>query len=112
MSQITDLTAAARSSNIDGVSRLLEEVNRLHSNLERGGEVARHELVNKVRTLGQVLQTPRELMVQHTWADVRAGILAEKTSLARADARSKPYTRAAKVARFATASYSRGPTIL
>lgn len=70
MTQTIDLSSATRPSNIDDVPRLLEEVNSLQSNMEGGGETARHELVNKVRTLGQALQTPRELMVQHTWADV------------------------------------------
>lgn len=71
MVQTADLAAATRPSNIDDVPRLLEEVNKLYGGLKSGGEAARHELVNKVRTLNQALQTPRELMVQHTWADVR-----------------------------------------
>ncbi len=71
MAQTVDLAAAIRPSNINDVPRLLDEVNKLYGRLEDGGDAAPHELVNKVRALGQALQTPRELMVQHTWADVR-----------------------------------------
>lgn len=70
MSQATDLNLATRPSNLDAVPSLLEEVNALQKSLADGGEATRHALVGKVRGLFQALQTPRELMVQHTWADV------------------------------------------
>ena len=70
MSEEADLALATRPSNLNAAPRLIEDITALHGKLEEGGEATRHELVNKVRSLCQALQTPREQMVQHTWADV------------------------------------------
>ncbi|KAK7429787.1 hypothetical protein QQZ08_003632 [Neonectria magnoliae] len=69
MAQTVDLASATRPSNPDAVSQLIENINVLHKNLEAGGEETRHELLIKARSLVQSLQTPREIMLQHTWAD-------------------------------------------
>ncbi|KAF6834854.1 hypothetical protein CMUS01_06008 [Colletotrichum musicola] len=64
-----DLSVATRASNPDDVSGLIQDINDLHAVFKDGGEETRHELILKTRNLLHSLQTPRELMVQHTWAD-------------------------------------------
>lgn len=71
MSQAIDLSVATQASNPDAVPRLIEDVNTLHHGMKDGDEDTRHKLVVKTRSLLQSLLTPREQMVQHTWADVR-----------------------------------------
>lgn len=70
MAQAVDLSVATRPSDPETVLRLVEDINALSKNLTDGGESTRHELFIKARSLVQSLQTPRELMLQHTWADV------------------------------------------
>ncbi|MBE3044539.1 hypothetical protein IMZ48_18620 [Candidatus Bathyarchaeota archaeon] len=70
MSQTADLALATRPGNADAVPRIIEEINALQGHLKDGGEAIRHELVIKARSLVQALQTPREQMLQHNWADV------------------------------------------
>jgi len=70
MSHAVDLSLATRASNPDAVPGLVEDINRLQRNLKDGDEEARHELAIKARSLLQSVLTPREQMLQHTWADV------------------------------------------
>lgn len=70
MTEPLDLSVATRASNLDAVSGLIQDINKLHAVFKDGGEETRHELILKARSLLHSLQTPRELMVQHTWADV------------------------------------------
>jgi hypothetical protein len=70
MSQAVDLSLATRASDPDAVPGLIEDVNALHGSWKDGDEETRHKLVIKTRKLLQSLLTPREQMVQHTWADV------------------------------------------
>ncbi|RSL54104.1 hypothetical protein CEP54_010059 [Fusarium duplospermum] len=69
MRKPVDLSLATRPSNPDAVPQLIEEMGDLSKNLQAGDEEARHELFLKARSLIQAVSTPRELMVQHTWAD-------------------------------------------
>ncbi|KAH8911250.1 S-adenosyl-L-methionine-dependent methyltransferase [Coniochaeta sp. PMI_546] len=69
MSQTVDLTLATRASDPDAVPGLIEEINALQSSSKEGDEETRHKLVIKTRSLLQSLLTPREQMLQHTWAD-------------------------------------------
>lgn len=71
MSQTVDLTLATRASDPDAVPGLIEEINALQRSSKEGDEETRHKLVIKTRSLLQSLLTPREQMLQHTWADVR-----------------------------------------
>ncbi|KXH50008.1 hypothetical protein CSIM01_07266 [Colletotrichum simmondsii] len=64
-----DLSLATRPSNFTAVGSLIQDINDLQKKLVEGDEETRHELVIKTRSLLQSLQTPREQMVQHTWAD-------------------------------------------
>ena len=70
MSLTANLALATRPGNADAVPSIIEEINALQGRLKEGGEATRHELVIKARTLVQALQTPREQMLQHNWADV------------------------------------------
>lgn len=71
MSPSVDLSLATRASNPDAVPGLIQDLNALHGSMKDGDEETRHQLVVKTRRLLQSLLTPREQMVQHTWADVR-----------------------------------------
>lgn len=71
MSQSVDLSLATRPGNLDAVPGLIEDINTLHRNLKENDEETRHKLAIKARGLLQSLLTPREQMLQHTWADVR-----------------------------------------
>lgn len=70
MTESLDLSLATRPSNLTAVGGLIQDINDLQKKLVEGDEETRHELVIKTRSLLQSLQTPREQMVQHTWADV------------------------------------------
>ncbi|RYP48548.1 hypothetical protein DL768_005587 [Monosporascus sp. mg162] len=69
MSQAVDLSLATRPSNPDAVPGLIEDINGLQSSLKDGDEETRHKLAIKARSLFQSLLSPREQMLQHTWAD-------------------------------------------
>ncbi|KAF9877752.1 hypothetical protein CkaCkLH20_04887 [Colletotrichum karsti] len=69
MAQPLDLSIATRPGNSGAVPGLVEDINALSSSLREGDEETRHKLISKTRNLLQSLQTPREQMVQHTWAD-------------------------------------------
>lgn len=71
MPQEVDLSLATRPSDLDAVPGLIEKINRLQGSLKNGDEETRHKLAIKARGLLQSLLTPREQMLQHTWADVR-----------------------------------------
>jgi hypothetical protein len=65
-----DLSLATRPGDIDAVTGLIQELSELQKGLENGDENTRHEMLVKARSLVHSLQTPREIMIQHTWADV------------------------------------------
>lgn len=71
MSQTVDLSLATRPSDPNAVPGLIADINALQGDLKEGDEETRHKLVIKTRSLLQSLLTPREQMLQHTWADVR-----------------------------------------
>ncbi|KAB5555037.1 S-adenosyl-L-methionine-dependent methyltransferase [Coniochaeta sp. 2T2.1] len=68
MSGTVDLSIATAPSNADAVPALIEDINALNKSW-KDDEETRHALVVKTRSLLQSLLTPREQMVQHTWAD-------------------------------------------
>ncbi|KAK2477526.1 hypothetical protein H9L39_10014 [Fusarium oxysporum f. sp. albedinis] len=69
MAQSVDLSFATRPGNIDAVGDLIQELSTLRRDLNHGDENIRQTMLVKARTLIHSLQTPREIMVQHTWAD-------------------------------------------
>lgn len=70
MSTTVDLSLATRPSDADAVPGLLKDLNALQGDWKEGDEETRHKMVVKARSLLQSLMTPREQMLQHTWADV------------------------------------------
>lgn len=66
-----DVSIATSPNNIDAVPELLEQITKGIGALSTGGDEARHELLIKARTLVQSLETPRETMIKHCWAQVR-----------------------------------------
>lgn len=66
-----DLVLATTANDLPAVPQLVEDVSKLAKTLEGGGDAARHALLLKARTLVQALETPRETMIKHTWAQVR-----------------------------------------
>lgn len=70
MSKTVDLSLATRPSDADAVPGLLQDLNALQGIWTESDEETRHRMVVKARSLLQSLLTPREQMVQHTWADV------------------------------------------
>ncbi|KAM0471099.1 hypothetical protein ACHAP7_009216 [Fusarium lateritium] len=69
MADLVDLSLATRPGDIDTVAGLIKQLSELQTGLENGGENARHDMLVKARNLVHSLQTPREIMIQHTWAD-------------------------------------------
>jgi hypothetical protein len=66
-----DINIAIRPNDIDAVPGLIKELQAGLDGLASGGDAARHEMLIKARTLTQALETPRETMVKHCWAQVR-----------------------------------------
>ncbi|KAF5590024.1 O-methyltransferase [Fusarium pseudoanthophilum] len=69
MAGSVDLSFATRPGNVDAVGDLIQELSILQRDLNHGDENIRQTMLVKARTLVHSLQTPREIMVQHTWAD-------------------------------------------
>ncbi|KAI1039420.1 hypothetical protein LB505_002641 [Fusarium chuoi] len=69
MAEPVDLSFATRPGNIDAAGDLIQELSILQRDLNHGDENIRQAMLVKARTLVHSLQTPREIMVQHTWAD-------------------------------------------
>ncbi|KAH8892452.1 S-adenosyl-L-methionine-dependent methyltransferase [Thozetella sp. PMI_491] len=63
-----DSSIATSPNNLDGVAGLVQDINSGVKGLEGGGTLARQDLLLKARALVQALETPRETMVKHTWA--------------------------------------------
>ncbi|KAK7425773.1 hypothetical protein QQZ08_007749 [Neonectria magnoliae] len=69
---LPDVSIATNPNNIDAVPSLLGQIIVGVGALATGGDEARHDLLIKARTLVQSLETPRETMVKHTWAQTGA----------------------------------------
>ncbi|RKK83174.1 hypothetical protein BFJ69_g2716 [Fusarium oxysporum] len=69
MAESVDLSFATRPGNIDAVGDLVQELSTLQRDLNHGDENIRQTMLVKARALVHSLQTPREIMIQHTWAD-------------------------------------------
>ena len=66
-----DLSSAVAPCNIDAVPKLLSEVAQAGDAFSKAGEasvVPRLNLLSKVRELAHALETPREIKIQHVWA--------------------------------------------
>jgi hypothetical protein len=58
---------ATEPNNIEAVPTLLKEITEAFDILTTGN-VGRQDLLGKCRTLVQALETPRETMIYHCWA--------------------------------------------
>ncbi|KAK8025498.1 S-adenosyl-L-methionine-dependent methyltransferase [Apiospora arundinis] len=69
---IVDKAVAISPNNIDAVPGLVKQINAGLDVLSTGGDEARHALLVKARNLMQALETPRETMIKHCWAQTGA----------------------------------------
>lgn len=65
-----NVSIATSPNNIAAVPELLREITAGVEALTTGGDAARHELIIKARAMVQALETPRETMIKHCWAQV------------------------------------------
>jgi hypothetical protein len=72
-----NLELATSPNNFAAIPTLAEEILPLAKALAKDDYEARHKLLLKARSLVQALETPRETMLKHTWAQpgVFAGII-------------------------------------
>lgn len=66
-----DVSIATSPNDVEAIPDLLKQIVAGVDALETGGDEARHDLLVKARTMVQALETPRETMVKHCWAQVR-----------------------------------------
>ncbi len=64
------ISIATSPNDIDAVPDLISKLSTGAANLATGGNEARHQLLITARTLVQALETPRETMIKHCWAQV------------------------------------------
>ncbi|ROV89736.1 hypothetical protein VPNG_10189 [Cytospora leucostoma] len=67
-----DVAIAINPTDLESVPRLVKDINEGVKSLTTGGHQARHELVIKARSLMLALETPRETMIKHCWAQTGA----------------------------------------
>lgn len=67
---VVDVAVAITPNDVPAVPTLVKQINVGADALASGGDEARHDLLIKARTLVQALETPRETMVKHCWAQV------------------------------------------
>lgn len=65
-----DVSIALKAANIDAVPSLIKDINSLSEVLDSDDSEARLKLMAKAKSLWQSLETPRETMLRHTWAEV------------------------------------------
>ncbi len=68
--ELIDIAIAAMPCDIDRVPVLVAEISSTAAQLSAGDGNARLELVEKARSLVRALETPRETMIKHCWAQV------------------------------------------
>lgn len=64
-----DVSIATEPNNIEAVPTLLKEITQTFD-IFTTSNVGRKDLLAKCRTLVQALETPRETMIYHCWAQV------------------------------------------
>lgn len=71
MADSVDFSIAVRPNDLDAVPGIVKGIVDKANALSPGDETARHALLIQARSLVQALETPRETMTKHTWAQVR-----------------------------------------
>ncbi|CAI4213560.1 unnamed protein product [Parascedosporium putredinis] len=69
---VVDVSVALKANNLDSVAELTQEISSLGAQVSGGDEQARLALVEKARSLVRALETPRETMIKHCWAQPSA----------------------------------------
>lgn len=65
-----DISTALKANDLRSVPRLSAEIASAGSSLDDGDYNARQALLRKARALVTALETPRETMIKHNWAEV------------------------------------------
>lgn len=68
---VVDMAVALTANNLSAVPELAKGISSLSAAAADGSEQARLDLVEKARQLVRSLETPRETMIKHCWAQVR-----------------------------------------
>lgn len=72
---VVDMSVALRANNLPAVPNLAKDISSLSAAAADGNEQARLDLVDKARQLVRSLETPRETMIKHCWAQVGIPII-------------------------------------
>ena len=67
---VVDISVALAANDLGSVEGLAKEISSLSTEASTGDERARLALVEKARALVRALETPRETMIKHCWAQV------------------------------------------
>lgn len=70
LSTSADLSTVLKPNDLDAVPRLAENISKLGGGLLIKDDSRRRELLAQARSLVQALETPRETMIKHCWAQV------------------------------------------
>lgn len=65
-----DMSVALTATDLKSVPGLSTEIGSLGTSVADGDNQARLALLQKARALVNALETPRETMIKHTWAEV------------------------------------------
>lgn len=65
-----DTSIALKATDPEAVPGLVEQINSLAEDFRSDDEQARRQLAAKAKMLWQSLETPRETMIRHCWAQV------------------------------------------
>jgi len=65
-----DMSVALTANDLKRVPSLSAEIASLGSSVQDGDYNARQVLLQKARSLVSALETPRETMIKHNWAEV------------------------------------------
>lgn len=71
MEHTVDFSIAVRPNDLGAVPGIVKGIVEKANAVSPGDETARHALLIQARSLVQALETPRETMTKHTWAQVR-----------------------------------------
>lgn len=69
---VVDVSVATSPNNLSAVPDIVKSISALDTAAAAGDETARLELVEKARQLVRSLETPRETMIKHCWAQPSA----------------------------------------
>lgn len=65
-----DVSIALKATDADAVPHLIKEITALGETFDKEDSDARLKLMAKAKSLWQSLETPRETMLRHCWAEV------------------------------------------